>query len=171
MQTALCLQVYKMCWICLISSIKGKWGTSHYPCRAQHNEARLHTLNLKHQWNSSDAFSSAHVCTVWWITSTTTIQWILCCLRPSTELAFLAGQPSLIQSSLKSMETLSTIDRITLIRSQDRKLWGNIRATLFVALNICLVFWNLLTKAAWKKPGSQRLLPSCVILVVSELLK
>lgn len=89
-QTPPSLQVYKMCWICLISSIKRKWGRSPRRCRAQHDEARLHTLNLKHQWNSSDAFSSAHICTVWWITSTTTIQWILCCLRPSTELAFLA---------------------------------------------------------------------------------
>lgn len=71
------------------------------------------------------------------------------CDPPQSSLFWLR-QPSLIQSSLKSMERLSTIDRIALMRSQDRKFWGNIRATLFVALNICLVFWNLLTKAAWK---------------------
>lgn len=94
-QTSLSLQVYKMCWICLIHSIKRKWGTSPCHCRAQHNDARLHTLNLKYQWNSSDAFSSAHVCMVWWITSIMSLQWILCHLWPSTELAFLtaATQP------------------------------------------------------------------------------
>lgn len=83
------------------------------------------------------------------------------------------GQQSPTQSSQKSMKRLSTIDRMELIPSQHRKLEGNIRATLFVAFNICLVFWNLLTKAAWQKPGSQSLLPSCycLILVVSELLK
>lgn len=68
------------------------------------------------------------------------------------------GQCSLTQNSQKSMERFSTIDRMELIPSQDRKLKGNIRATLFVALNICLVFWNLLTEAAWQKPGSQSLL-------------
>lgn len=75
--TPLSSQVYKICWICLISSIKRKWGPSPCHCRAQHNEVHLHTLNLKHQWNSSDAFSSAHACTVWWITSRMIIQWIL----------------------------------------------------------------------------------------------
>lgn len=59
MQTPLSLQMSKMCWICLISSIKRKWGPSPHHCRAQPDEAHLHTLNLKHQWNSSDAFSSA----------------------------------------------------------------------------------------------------------------
>lgn len=94
-----------------------------------------------------------------------------CSPGPSTKLISWLGQPSLTQTSQKSMERLSTIGRMELIPSQDRKLGGNIRATLFVALNICLVFWNLLTEAAWKKPGSQSLLPTCVILVVSELLK
>lgn len=51
------------------------------------------------------------------------------------------------------MKRLSTIDRMELILSQDRKLNGNISATLFVALNFCLVFRNSLTKAAWQKSG------------------
>lgn len=87
-----------------------------------------------------------------------------CCAAHDPPLSWISwlGQSSLTQSSQKSMGRLSTIDRMELIPSQDRKLGGNIRATLFVALNICLVFWNLLTKAAWQKPGSKSLLPkSC----------
>lgn len=90
LQVPLSLQVYKICWIHLINLIKWKWGLSPHHCRAQDDEEGRHVLNIKHQWNSSNTFSLAWICVVYWITSIMTIKWILCCLWPFTELAFLA---------------------------------------------------------------------------------
>lgn len=137
-----------------LSSTKKKWGLSPRHGRAQHDEACLHTqsktsVEQLERFQSSTCLSGLmdHIYSDHSMNTEATLH--RACFFGWGNLAWFKVHWSQWRDSAPS----------TGLRWCEARTgnWGNIRATLFVALNICLVFWNLLTKAAWKKLGSQRL--------------